>query len=164
MKQFSKIIIILLLANIFILPVKAANFSEAPNISTIITSLLQYVKFKNNPNGKITLCLLGINSIKVESGDNIILKQYPKNSEIKMCDAAYISESEQANIEDILWKLKKNNIFTISPIRGFAQMGGVIQLSAKNEKLYFLVNISAAKKTGNVIDSDLLSISELIDY
>ncbi|MDF1875503.1 YfiR family protein [Sulfurimonas sp. SAG-AH-194-I05] len=57
---------------------------------------------------------------------------------------------------------QKNAILTISKNSGFAQRGGVIQLSFVSQKIHLKINNNAAKKSNLKISALLLSIANVI--
>jgi hypothetical protein len=51
----------------------------------------------------------------------------------------------------------------VSTIKGFATMGGIVELITNDKKVSLLINVPAAKKAHIVIGGDLLAISKHID-
>lgn len=163
-----KLTIILLALGIIVPPVlsESAAIPSDEEIADIASSLVQYVKWKNRDYGKINFCTVGLDTVgdavKKMSIDDFKVIKNPSNTDLPLCHVIYISESEAKNTDEMLWKIKDNDTITISLIKGFAKMGGVIELVIESDKLSFKINVTSAKKAHVIIKSDLLAMAEIV--
>lgn len=134
-----------------------------------IIAMIQYTSWHDVNKGKPTICTIGNDSVgvflreaKSDKALPVLIEEKNMDSSFKDCKVLYISDSEKDRISTILKKINGLPILTISTVKRFAEMGGVVEFITKNNKVSLLINISSVKKAGIVIDSDLLSVSEHI--
>jgi len=77
-------------------------------------------------------------------------------------DILFISQKNLHDIDDILDKVEKTNILTISDLRGFAQKRGCIQLYFLGRKLKLKLNIDIMKAKQFKVDKRLIRVSEIV--
>jgi len=83
--------------------------------------------------------------------------ELPQNTNI-----LYIPQEDAAQLPDIIDKIKDKPILTISPIRGFAEKEGILQIYFVARKIKFKINLDIAKQNDLYIKSTLLRISEVL--
>lgn len=71
------------------------------------------------------------------------------------------SESSQAN--KIVRDLSGSSTLTVGENRGFAEVGGIINLTVEGNNVHFEVNQLAARRAGLKISSKLLSLAKIVD-
>lgn len=100
--------------------------------------------------------------------------QYVSKSEIKVrylandgsglggCQLVFIGKS----LNDAVWPTLKpiltNSILTISDANGFAEKGGMIQITRRNKRLGFVVNMQAINQSGIHLAAPFLQMATLI--
>lgn len=113
------------------------------------------------------LCTVGddpVNSVLQELTKNNGIKFFPNTgiNDIDKCGILYISPYSQVS-DSFISKLSNLPILTISDIRGFANMGGVVGLEWNEEgKMKLKINTKIAKKNNMKVSSDLLAIAEVV--
>ena len=81
--------------------------------------------------------------------------------DIKGSHIVFFCRSEESLIEEILKEYKSRFILTIGDdIEDFCQLGGIINISYRDKKPSFIINLEAAQKAGLVIDTKLLQLAE----
>ena len=149
------------------LPVLAERQLDSGLLAQVIPSLVQYFHWKDRAATNISICTLGTDgvgdAIAKQNIPHITVHKHPDYNHLSDCHILYISDSEAGNMDEILWKIKSQQIISISSISGFAARGGIMQFITKDNKLSFRFNIKAAKAAKVVIASDFLSISELVE-
>ncbi len=78
------------------------------------------------------------------------------------CDLLFIPSSQSDDIPSLMRKLDGAPILTISDAPRFAELGGVVELENRNNKIAFVVNVAAYESAGLEISSQLLQMAELI--
>ena len=118
---------------------------------------------------RFALCLIGrdpfgdaLNGIenKQIAGKHIILQQLISGFDhIGECRLAFISKSEQGNLEKILKASVGKPVVTVSDIEGFASSGGIFEFKDKDGRLSFVINNTRAKANGIHISASLLALA-----
>jgi hypothetical protein len=123
------------------------------------------------PGGKLSLCIIGIDSLATEidtlagkdvQGHTIEVRMVQALNDIDGCHIAYISYSESGNLQTVLDKLRHKPVLTISNLEGFTGNGGIIRLRLVENKVRFDINVDAATQAGLVISSKLLSLATIV--
>jgi hypothetical protein len=63
----------------------------------------------------------------------------------------------------LLSDLRGSSTLTVGEIKGFADLGGVINLVVEENKLRFEINLRAARQTRLKISSKLLALAKIVD-
>jgi hypothetical protein len=86
--------------------------------------------------------------------------RYAKNlEELDGSDIVYIAVKNSALLEEIIAYAQANAILTVSEQRGFAQRGGIIQISFVARRARLAINHEASLISGLKISSSLLAIA-----
>lgn len=81
--------------------------------------------------------------------------------DIKGSHVVFFCRSEESLIEEILESYKSKFILTVGDdIEDFCELGGIINLSYRNNRPSFSINLEAAQKAGLIIDTKLLQLAE----
>ena len=70
--------------------------------------------------------------------------------------------SDQRGVDRLLLGLKGSSVLTVGETKGFAQRGGVINLTREDNKLRFEINVNAAGQTPLRISSRLLALAKIV--
>ena len=81
---------------------------------------------------------------------------------LKRCHLLFICSSEKENLKEISNSIKNYYVLTVSDIDGFLETGGVIKFSVVDEKVYFEVNIIAAKQAELKLRSKFLRLAKRV--
>lgn len=95
-------------------------------------------------------------------GKEVKIRYVHKIKDIGYTDILFITLSNQEDIQKAIRYAQRHSILTISSQRGFAQRGGIIQLSFVMQKPYLVINHAAAKKSHITIKAPLLAIAQKI--
>jgi hypothetical protein len=135
-----------------------------------IIALIQYTKWNKANIDNPTICTIGHDSVGVflrqiqkEKSLPVLIEEKNRDADIKDCQILYVSESEKDQVSSIIDNINGHPVLTISTVKRFAEMGGVVEFVIKEDKVSLLINISSVKKAHLIIDSDLLSVSEHIE-
>ncbi len=124
------------------------------------------------PDGiRCTFCILGENKIDADlaklagtaAGDRKHTVCRLNRLKIPLnCQVLYISADMEAELSDILKKLERRPVFTVSDIPQFARRGGMVEIVSADERVFFHINLDAAKRAGLIIKAPLLQIATVI--
>jgi len=99
---------------------------------------------------------------KKVDGRSVIVKRLNRGASVKDCNILFISSSEAAHLSEVLQSVKGLPILTIGEIPGFANRGGIINLTLEENRVRFQVNIEAAKRANLNISSRLLALAKIV--
>ena len=136
--------------------------------------LLNFAKFVSWPTeveltGSFPLCIVGddpfgealagIETKKV-GGENVVLHFPARNSrELGQCRMLFVSQSEEANMSQILQMVAGKPVVTVSDVQGFADAGGIFEFKDQRGRLSFVINNTEARARGLNISSSLLNLA-----
>ena len=147
-----------------------AQMDDASLRAGWIVALMQYTDWKDRNTNPIVICTIGRDSVgvalrQIQKEKSLPLAVVEKGSDdsFSNCHILYIAESDTEQAATILKNTHNRSLLTVSIIKGFAEMGGVVEFITNGKKVSLLINIPAAKKEHLVIKTDLLAIAKHID-
>lgn len=78
------------------------------------------------------------------------------------CQMVFVRAGERKDLAKILASSKGSNVLTVGEARGFAESGGIINLTREANKLRFEVNINAAAQSRLKLSSKLLALARIV--
>ena len=124
------------------------------------------------PDSPIVIGILGADPFgptidKVLAGKKVndhafVIKRLKSPAEAKDCHILFVSASETSRINDAIRLTKSMPILTISEVPGFANRGGIINLTLEDSRVRFEVNVDAAKAADLNISSRLLALAKIV--
>lgn len=173
----TPILLFLLLLNVGLNPTAQASLSREYAIKAAF--LYNFAKFVEWPlqafedsTTPIILCILGKDPFgvllepikdKTVKGKKIIIKYSPTIDDMEKCHVLFVGKSEDKQLVRILDRLRDWNVLTVSDIGDFAQRGGIIGLTKKEDKIYFEINLDASKMAGLRISSRLFKLARIVN-
>jgi len=91
------------------------------------------------------------------------VRNFTGGDTLEPCNIIFIGKSETQKLPAILRSLEGKNILTISDIKRFAEVGGVIGFATKKNKIRLEVNLKAANHAKLDISSKLLKLVDIVD-
>jgi len=122
----------------------------------------------NMPESK-NLCLMNDNpvipylKILVQNKKNISITRKYENDYLDDCNILFVNEFYQGYSKRLLMRVVGKPILTFGNIHNFAQNGGIVQFTLRNNRVEFLFNIKEMKSSGFQINKNIVSISSTID-
>ena len=99
---------------------------------------------------------------KKVNGHPFLIKRLKATADVKECHILFIGSSLSSHVADTIRLTRGTHILTISEIPGFADRGGIINLTLEQNKVRFEVNVDAAKEADLNISSRLLVLAKVI--
>jgi hypothetical protein len=87
---------------------------------------------------------------------------YTDGINLKQCHILYICSSEEENIERILSRTNGNAILTVADIKGFLELGGMVNLIDINGLIRWEINLAATRRSGLKISSTLIQSAVMV--
>lgn len=78
------------------------------------------------------------------------------------CDLLYVAASEREHLVELLRTLRQQPVLTVSELDGFAQAGGMVELSPQGKLLRFTIHLGAVRAAELEISPRLLSLARVI--
>ena len=75
------------------------------------------------------------------------------------CQMLFIASSERHRLQTLLPEAQRRGILTISDMRDFTRLGGMISLQTINNRVTFDLNLSAAGKASISFSTHLLKLA-----
>ncbi len=119
----------------------------------------------------LRLCVMGRTALepalreiegKQSQGMVLRVKSGVADADLASCEMVLIGRSEAGRIDDLLSRLARRPVLTVSDLEGFATRGGVIELLLVDNKVRFDINTAAAQRAGLSISSKLLRLANNI--
>lgn len=83
--------------------------------------------------------------------------------DIEECHLVFLSESLQDKLPELLKKMGKRPVLTVSDAPDFAKKGGMFQLYLDGKRLRFKINVRAADSNGLKVSAKLLKLGDLVE-
>ena len=142
--------------------------------------LFNFAKFvewpaeKLNEGKPIVIAVLGEDSFggsldqilrgKTVNGRTLVIRRPTdlSNDELKGCNILFIGSSEKKRLGQILQKVRNESILTIAEVKGFAEQGGMVNLTTKDDTVGLEVNSGAVDRAHIKISYKLLRLAKII--
>lgn len=99
---------------------------------------------------------------KMLNGVPIKVKFFDDADDLRKCHLLFLGRSKKAQIDDILGKLTRAPVLTVSEVEQFGQRGGMINFFRHERTFRFEINLEAAERSQLRISSDLSSMATLV--
>lgn len=115
-----------------------------------------------------TICLVGatpLESILVSAKGNLIknrpltILRVEELGQVDSCQMLFIASSERYRLQALLSEANRRGILTVSDMRDFARLGGMVGLLTVDNRVTFVLNRSAAGKASISFSSQLLKLA-----
>jgi len=150
--------------------------SEYQVKAAILFNLTKYVDWPAESfaetNSPIVIGILGQNSFgddfkdmiegKTINGRRLLLKRLIWGDDLNNLHVLFVSASEKKRYPEIMEKLKNVSVLSVGESDSFTQLGGMITLSTRDNKIRPQINLAAAERAHLKISSKLLNISEIV--
>jgi hypothetical protein len=95
-------------------------------------------------------------------GRSAVVQRVRVAAQLRHCQVAFISASENGHLRDILQTVRGANVLLVGETPGFAVAGGTIQFEMRDNHVRFSINLDAAERAGLHVSSTLLSLATLV--
>ena len=141
--------------------------------AAFIYRFIEYVEWDKNNNSKtfeigvlkespITEMLVEISKDKKVKDKKMYIREYDDLNDIGFCDILFVSQNYDRPIEEVISKFGNKNLLIITEKIGYGAKGSHINFLISENKLKFEVNLSAVKKAGLKLSSQLLEHATII--
>jgi hypothetical protein len=126
----------------------------------------------HNSGAPLTICVAGDNPFQGEieqslrgrtvGGHPVEVMKLNPDADPHGCQMIFVRAAEMKVAPRILANSKGSSTLTVGEARGFAEHGGMINLTREENRLRFEVNIDAAAQSRLKISSKLLSLAKIV--
>lgn len=133
-----------------------ARFITWPKTSLTTTDEnINFCIIGENPFGTI---LTNLESKKI-SGHFVKVHYLEKDNHLQKCHLAFYGKGIVKDRSELDWEFSSQYILTISDISGFAEAGGDIEFTKKNNRIRFIISNSNLKRKGLTPRASLLELA-----
>ena len=90
------------------------------------------------------------------------MRRLTELTELKDCHILFISSSEKKRLGQILQKVRDGSVLTIADVKGFAEQGGMVNLTTRGDTVGLEVNASAVERAHIKISYKLLRLAKMV--
>ncbi len=124
------------------------------------------------PSGPLTICVAGEDPFKGEPEQGLshratgthplTVRRLKPEEDPRACQMIFVRSTEKKVVPRIFSAIKGSSTLTVGESKGFAERGGIINLTLQENKLHFEINIDAANQTRLKISSKLLALATIV--
>lgn len=132
-----------------------------------------YITWPDDKAKTFTIAVLGDNSMleplkaiaqkKTVDTRPLVIRECTKLDEITGAQILLVSESSEDRLETILKKAETEKMLTVGSSPGFAKKGTAIDFFVSDNRVGFEMNLSAVKRSGLSISSQLVKLATLVE-
>jgi hypothetical protein len=158
--------------NVFPQGVEASEYQVK---AAFLYHFAKFVEWPSDPGGNpgpISICVLGNDPFggtldeaikgKTVNGRELVARRYKQVKETTTCQIVFISSSDKKVLRPILESLIRPGALTVGETEGFAQLGGIINLTLEDNRVHFEINVDAAERARLKISSKLLNLAKIV--
>jgi hypothetical protein len=97
------------------------------------------------------------------AGRPVAVRRLTDASAATQCDVLFVSASERPNLRRILDGLGRVPVLTVADMDGFAEEGGMINLTNDERRIRFDINIAALDRAGLKAASQLIALARVVE-
>jgi hypothetical protein len=170
--------IIALAATLIAAPgIAAGNGADvASDVAMTAAFLYNFAKFTEWPalasGAPIIVCIVGderiadsfVETVRGQniSGHTLEVRRPSESNTWRACHLLFIADAETRRSAGGLGGIKTLPVLTVSDGKGFAQVGGIIELFVEGGRMRFAINVEAAERSGLHLSSRLLGLAKII--
>ena len=99
---------------------------------------------------------------KSANGHPILLRQLQREDHLAGLHILFISASEESHLDQILLRVARQNVLTVSDIDRFSLRGGIVEFRMVGNRVRFDINRGPARAAQITISSKLLSVARAV--
>jgi len=125
-----------------------------------------------DPGAPLAICIVGRDPFNPDlEGDlrtrkvgshPVEVKTLTTTDRLSMCHMVFVPVTEENQAARIVKGLQGSSTLTVGEAKGFAGLGGIINLTVDDNKVHFEVNLPAAEHAGLKISSNLLNVAKIV--
>ena len=115
-----------------------------------------------------TICLIGSTPIesvlapaegKLIKNSHLRIRRIEDLSPLDSCQVLFIAASERYRLQRLLPEAHRLGIMTISDMRDFTKLGGIVSLVSVNNRITYDLNLVAARSVGILFSTHILKLA-----
>jgi hypothetical protein len=138
----------------------------------LVYNFTEYVTwFSHEAKSPKSLCIIGDNPVipylkellENKNEENIIIVRKHENDYLEDCNILFINDNYDGYLRRILLRVKNKPILTFGNMKDFAENGGIVQFTLRNNRVEFKINIKEMRSSRLRISDSILSVSDTIN-
>ena len=173
--------LLVLVSSCWLLPTKAEADHQATTETSVKSAFLykftHFVDWPPETMGKagdpFAMCVMGRNELadvlehavegRTARNRPLVVRRIESAKQTRGCHLLFIGWPKLEKIQGVLGALRWQPTLTVGDVRGFAQRGGMVNLTKQGKRLRFEINRRSAERAGIHLSSQLLKLAELVD-
>jgi hypothetical protein len=176
---WRRCLFIALLATVVAAPIARANAQSASSPDVKAAFLFNFIKFITWPAADlvegqpINIGIIGHNSVvdslmaltkgKTIDGHAIVVTRLAATDDPSKLQMLFIGDSERGRINELIQRVGRSSVVTVSDAARFCTLGGIIQLRTEDDRVRFDINLTRAEASRLVINSKLLALAGTVN-
>lgn len=150
-----------------------AQFEERALKAAYLYNFIQFTQWPVPPEDPFRLCVLGRTPLDGElallSGKPVLgerrisVRHVGMGDALEACHALYVDESQRGLVEEVLRRLDKAPVLTITDGDGLADRGLMIEIRKRELKLGFDVNLKVARRAQLNFSARMLKMASYVN-
>ena len=155
------------------LPLPGGSDTASPELRLMAAYLYNFTSFVSWPDGAqagdgFTLCVLGEDPFgklldglagRAVKDTRLVVRRLHGPEQLDQCRLVFFGVTGTARTQAALARLAGLPVLTVSDVRGFTRLGGIIEFTTGAERVGFAINNAAAEAAGLGISSKLLNLA-----
>lgn len=147
--------------------------SEDAVKAAFVYNFPKFVEWPDNafptPGAAIDICVVGASGFaavlrnivrdKTVKGRPLTVRDSVPSADLASCRVVYIPSSEEKHLAEVLERVARLPVLTVGDPDALAERGGIIGLTTNDNRVHFEVNVSAARRAGLKLGSQLLKVA-----
>jgi hypothetical protein len=174
-KPWRRCLVLAVLATVVLAPAGRVSAQSASSPDVKAAFLFNFIKFITWPatdlaegqpiivgiigqNGVVD-SLMALTKSKTVDGHPIVVSRLAATDDLGKLHMLFIGDSERARITELIQRVGKSSVVTVSDAARFCVLGGIIQLRTEDDRVRFDINLPRAEASRLVINSKLLALA-----
>ncbi|MCW8886360.1 MAG: YfiR family protein [Motiliproteus sp.] len=172
-RSITNLLPLVVIASVCLTPSAIAATADDKLKAAILVKLSKFVTWPENYNRDLNLCIFRSDAIFkiLQRHANLTSNKRPikitpverVSSELDQCSILYIPAKDAYQIRQVIMGTAYSPALTISDYAGFADVGGMIELSKSGNRIRFRINLDSVLSSKIRIASPLLEISDVVE-
>jgi hypothetical protein len=178
---FRRVRVLMAACLLFMNPAIALSLNEEtieyPLKLACLYNIAKFVEWPANsfsdPKAPLAICIVGDDpfnpelegelSIRSVGGRRVEVRRLKPNDSLNACHIVFVPVTEKNQAARIVKGLSQSSALTVGESEGFAEVGGIINLTVEGNMLHFEVNLLAAERASLKISSKFLRMAKIVN-
>jgi len=96
------------------------------------------------------------------NGRTVMVRRTRQMSKVLPCHLVFVSAQERRRAPELVKAVEGHGVLTVGEAEDFLEQGGAVRFTTEDNKVRFVVNLEAVRRSGLKISSRLLSLARVV--